>query len=85
MTIDNDRFHAESPGMMIENGTPVEVVDVRGTRLVVRSHTIDAGRHENSALADPLADTVAGTDSPAADSDRLNPQSGILDFEIPEG
>ncbi len=41
VAIDGERFHAESEGLMIESGRIVEVVDVRGNRLVVRETTID--------------------------------------------
>jgi len=34
--VNGERFHASSDGLLIEAGTPVEVVEVRGNRLVVR-------------------------------------------------
>lgn len=36
--VDGERMHCESEGMLIEANTRVEIVDVRGARLVVREH-----------------------------------------------
>lgn len=88
--IDNERHHAESPGMVIEPNTPIKVVGLKGNRLIVQSY-------DPSIAADPvvveqkpemdkrLADTVAAVDLTesalaAADDD----SAGILDFDIPE-
>jgi membrane-bound ClpP family serine protease len=37
MEVDGTRQHCESEGMLLEAGTPVEVVAVKGARIVVRS------------------------------------------------
>lgn len=34
--LDGERLHADSPGMMIDQGTPVRIQEVRGMRVLVR-------------------------------------------------
>ncbi len=88
VTVDYERYHAESPGMMIESGTPIEVVGVKGNRLVVKVH--DPNRvarkpaTEKHSEADPLADTIAAVDITDAMKDVDGDNSASLDFEIPE-
>lgn len=77
VTVDESRYHCESQGMMIDPNTEVEVVEVDGTRLVVRvpigpqnSQDIE----EDEKVSEPEVET-AGTES-----------EGIapFDFDIPE-
>lgn len=65
-----ERFHAFTEGMMLQPGDAVEVVEVRGTRLLVRS----AGRGGSAPK------TVAREDSGSAD-----PPHAPLDFDVPQG
>ncbi|MEO2016330.1 MAG: NfeD family protein [Fuerstiella sp.] len=97
VNIDGERYHAESPGMPIEAGCPVQVTAARGNRLVVRAITTDVPAENTSPLNSPshgeLAQTVvAGT--PEMDPGQKNIEvaeggqndnvSNPLDFEIPE-
>ena len=88
VTVNGERYHAESPGMMIESGSAVKVIGIKSSRLVVRAHEpSDDGPAAEPTETDPseavddqrhAADTViAGTSHPEEDT-------GILDFEIPE-
>ena len=89
--VNNQRHHAESPGMVIEPGTPVEVVSIRSNRLVVRavdpsqlSADKPAAEPTSPVESDPLAQTIASADiaNSAVASDAES--GGILDFDIPE-
>lgn len=77
--IGRDRYHAESEGVMIDPGTDVVVVGVKGNRLVVRPLAL----HDDSR-----ATQTAGTGSvpPGADDDAGNtPADGPpIDFDVPE-
>lgn len=82
VVVDGERFHAESRGMMLEAGTKVEVIGVKSNRLVVKAAseaTIAEAEQRVQAKNDSLAETLAATDAAGSDD------SGILDFEIPEG
>ncbi len=88
----NQRLHAFTEGQLVEAGTPVEVLEVRGTRLLVRPGTppsaapSESPGRESSVMQShsPPADSpVADPDSaPATDS----PDSGSrIDFDFPAG
>jgi len=79
--IDGERFHAESEGVLIDPGTDVVVVRVRGNRLVVRP-TDDSERPQTEA---PSPESPSGSD-PLADSDRPSdrPTDQTIDFDYPE-
>lgn len=69
--IDNQRLHAESTGMLIEPGTSVLVVAVRGSRIVVRRSS-ESPPDQNSPArqsTEPLPDRTG--------------MSAPLDFDIP--
>ena len=90
--VGNERHHAESPGMVIESGTPIKVVAVRANRLVVKIHNEAEHVAEVSAAADvakpsdprDLADTVAAADIVNSAVRADGESTGILDFDIPE-
>lgn len=87
VTVNGDRFHAESPGMMIENGSPVKIIGVKSSRLVVRVH--DPSEEEtteppNTNPAPEPEDRSPAADTVIAGSSHTGDESGILDFEIPE-
>lgn len=69
----NERMHATSEGMMIDPKTSVEIIDVRGTRIVVRP-----GRPSVTTVETPVTSTVPET--------AVAPPSGNspppIDFEI---
>jgi len=46
VTIAGERLHAVSEGLMLDAGTPVEIVAVRGTRVVVRPTTSPSPRSD---------------------------------------
>ena len=96
VSINSERFHAESLGMLIEPHTPVIVVAARSNRIVVRPWTKDDENASQRVALEPL---------PSVDTDDLNPpatsknaridnrgslpldgnESGDrLDFEIPD-
>jgi membrane-bound serine protease (ClpP class) len=81
VVIDGNRHHAESIGMLIEVQTPVKVVSVRGSRLVVRPLT-DADQQEPSGVP---ANSEGGSPEPSAPlPEPLLPKPKPLDFDIPE-
>ena len=98
--VNNERFHAESPGMMIDAGCPVQVISVKGNRLVVRKATTEAIAAAESAkrdvdhrladqgqVQDSTTDTIVAaelSESSVASSSPEGEEAGILDFEIPE-
>ncbi len=77
--LDGERVHAESQGMLIEPGTPVIVVAVKGSRIVVRPRTsvddkLPAGKlPEKPEQAEEIATGL-----------RIMPEPDPLDFDIPE-
>ncbi len=79
--VQGKRHHAECVGPIIESGQAVDVVDARGTRLVVRrrdktadeSNPAEAGSEPNRSAEI----TSAGPDIPQK-------KAGQLDFDIPD-
>lgn len=67
IVIENERVHAFTEGQIVEAGSTVQVLEVRGTRLLVRPAAPGA---EPPAPAQPAAPTSRSADSP-------------FDFEIP--
>ncbi len=90
VTVDHERYHAESPGMMVESGTPIKVIGVKGNRLVVKVHDPNqvvkapASAKGSDSKADPLANTIAAVDLAEAVTDEDEDTSASLDFDIPE-
>ena len=70
--IDDERFHCESPGMLIDPDVTVDVIAVRGNRLVVAI--------PHPAAAPPDADENLARHDTDEDGDDSSP----LDFEIPQ-
>jgi len=79
--IDSQRQHAESIGMLIEPGTQVIVVAVRGSRVVVRPGTL-ADQQETVELRESRSpeSLVVEEELPTEAVEEPNP----LDFDIPE-
>lgn len=66
VSINSERFHAESLGMLIEPHTPVVVVAIRSNRIVVRPWTTSDGNLTESCGASPLrVDSTEKTASPS--------------------
>lgn len=89
--VDEERHHAESPGMVIEPNTPVKVVGIRGNRLMVRTLKPEesvAATEQNerpAASQAALADTVAVRQpGSSADEPGNGSPSDFLDFDIPD-
>jgi hypothetical protein len=69
--VNGERLHAFSEGVMVQQGTAVEVVSVRGTRVMVRE------------VGDRV-ETPPAEDDLLADSD-ARPAPAPLDFDVPQG
>ncbi len=91
--VNNERFHAESQGMVIESGSVVQVVDAKGNRLVVKKTSANATSSQTVAASgsksEPLADTVMADEGHDAANEFANRRvtannAEALDFEIPE-
>jgi len=72
--VDDERFHCESRGLVIEPGASITVVDVRGNRLVVRL----ADDSLNPASGGEYAQNTDGQDGQHASDEPL-------DFDVPQG
>ncbi|MCA9075529.1 MAG: hypothetical protein KDA93_10890 [Planctomycetaceae bacterium] len=79
--IDSERLHAFSEGVIIEQGTPVEIVEVRGTRVVVRKADPELLKREQEST--PSSDNLV-TDSDTSD-DEDGSSEPPLDFAVPQG
>ena len=81
-----EKFHAESDGVLIDAGTDVVVVGVKGNRLIVMS----AELHDSIAQSAPSPKTAAVNEVPNADFDQnvtgSHATSGgdPIDFDLPE-
>lgn len=84
--VDGERIHSETPGMMLEADAPIEVIAVKGTRVVVRP--------ASPRLSEPVppTDTAAAwlpeeTDKPPAVDPRAptKPSDERLDFDLGGG
>ncbi len=96
VSINSERFHAESLGMLIEPQTPVIVVATRANRIVVRPWTADDDKALHRVVLDglPVVDTEVldpATNSKNSGIDNLtslpheaNENGDRLDFEIPD-
>ncbi|HUG18111.1 MAG TPA: NfeD family protein [Planctomycetaceae bacterium] len=84
--INDRRHHSESEGLLIEPNTPVVVVGISGTRLVIRE--IDPAVESDDPLDGKKSPVQLGDDSEAdADiSEPVNkqPYEADLDFQVPD-
>jgi membrane-bound ClpP family serine protease len=81
VTIGSERFHAESPGMLIEPRTPVIVIGAKASRIVVRPLTsADDQPHSSGVQPNVTAVSLAAGTSQTVTTAEPDP----LDFEIPE-
>jgi membrane-bound ClpP family serine protease len=74
VSIDGERLHAVSEGTFVEQGSPIEIIGLRGTRVVVRS----VDQHDTAGARPRADDQLAQTERP---SDAPPP----LDFDLPQG
>lgn len=100
VNIGGERFHAESPGMPIESGSPVLVTAAKGNRLVVCAISDDSPAENMASPGQPAATVVAGSpeidsgqqpsdgtgeqDTEVVEGGRIDAGANPLDFEIPE-
>jgi membrane-bound ClpP family serine protease len=89
--VENERMHCESRGMLIDPNTNVEVIAVKGNRLVVRIQTQrqDSEEDQDAPNQSHGQDAQAPEESQMTDadqSDEFSPESKEkpLDFDIPQ-
>jgi membrane-bound serine protease (ClpP class) len=70
ISVDGERLHAFTEGMMLQPGDAVEVVEVRGPRLLVRPAGTEGASSETVAAEEP--ESGGSTNAP-------------LDFDVPQG
>jgi membrane-bound ClpP family serine protease len=76
VVVDGQRLHAESPGILVEPGTPVIIIGTVSNRVVVRPLRPDELSAHTKSPAPP----------PAKDTDSSAPRTAqALDFELPPG
>lgn len=75
--VEGERFHCESPGMMIESGEAVDVIAIKGNRLVVRPAV---HKPDEPAPAEPSTEPQVADKTPEPASDEQSP----LDFDFPQ-
>ena len=72
--VEDTRYHCETPGMMIDPGSEIEVIAVNGPRLVVRV-PIEVETSNNSEAEVAATETVQSGDEDTLES---------FDFDLPE-
>lgn len=78
--IGRDRYHAESEGVMIDPGTDVIVVGVRGNRLVVRPLSL----HDSPVGTSPADATTVALNPDTDDATDKSVDDPSIDFDVPE-
>ena len=78
--IGRNRYHAESEGVMIDSGTDVVVIGVRGNRLVVRPLSL----HDFPTGANPADATTAALDPNTDEETDKSVDDPSIDFDVPE-
>lgn len=79
VSVHGERLHAFSEGVLIDPGVDVEIMDVRGTRVVVRE-AVDVPQPPKSDAAPPPAPSDVFLTEADADADDDRP----LDFDVPQ-
>lgn len=79
--IDREKFHAESEGVIVESGTSIVVVGVRGNRLLVRPTSLHQAAVHSTASA-TSADAEIAPEPDQRDTASSNDAS--IDFDMPE-
>lgn len=83
VTVDGERLHCESPGMLIEPGEEVEVTGLKGNRLVVQR--CPEPESEPDVQSRGPQQQAAGSASNEIADDSDGDDDLPLDFEIPQG
>jgi membrane-bound serine protease (ClpP class) len=90
VNINDERFHAESSGVVLDAKSTVEVIAVRGNRLVVKAASEATIAAATAAAADqeskhePTRAQAEAAESMVAQAGSDVGETAILDFEIPE-
>lgn len=79
VSVDGERLHAFSEGVLIDSGVDIEVLDVRGTRVLVREATAPAAP-PTAELAEPQTKDNAFL----ADGEQDTGDERPLDFDVPQ-
>lgn len=84
--VNDRRHHSESEGLLIEPGTPIEVVRISGTRLVVRE--IDPENDRENNPEDKRSEEQTGDDlqkgTDISETANNQPAEADLDFQVPD-
>lgn len=79
VNVSGERLHAIGEGFIIESGQAIEVVGVRGTRVVVRTATSQlATNDQTDSFTQEQETTAAGTRTPAEDLDPFQEDTDIV-------
>jgi membrane-bound serine protease (ClpP class) len=74
VNVSGERLHAFTEGILVEQGADVEVIAVRGNRVLVRPRSVSSANH-----------VVATTDSNPIPAERIAPAPPPpLDFDVPQ-
>jgi membrane-bound serine protease (ClpP class) len=76
VNVNGERLHCVSEGVMVPPGTTVEVVEVRGTRVLVRIPSRTAAK---------TLPPAAASEAFLADAPDASQQPAPLDFDVPQG
>lgn len=79
--LDGERFHAESPGMVIEPGTKILVIGARANRLLVRA--LLPSDEQTPSLGSSSQES-GDVQPPVAQISGAEPIPNPLDFDIPD-
>jgi membrane-bound serine protease (ClpP class) len=75
VSVAGERLHAYTEGLLVEQGTEVEVVAVKGPRVIVRLRNCGSNG---------VADVASGTDDRNAPAADVASASAPLDFDVPQ-
>ncbi len=93
VVVDGERWHAETEGQVLDPEQPVEIIAVKGNRVVVRPYEGKPGKEprspeDNGSVKERSTEQTPRPEPPAK-SDLAQtteePSSVPLDFEIPDG
>ena len=79
VTINDRRYHSETRGMMLDSGEPIEVVTVRGNRLVIRLADRLAQEEESPIVPDVAASKESGEPLAESEPDSTPAPSKVID------
>jgi membrane-bound ClpP family serine protease len=79
VNVNGERLHAFSEGVLIDSGVEVEILDVRGTRVLVRE-AVDLPQPQSTQPPEPVSASEVFLTESEADSEDDRP----LDFDVPQ-